>query len=65
MRNNEVMLGIHCCLDVVADDPRATGLHRTGIRIGQGNLLVRCCIELNLNGLKFFHLCLQGSDLVL
>ena len=43
MGDNQMMLGIDCDLDVVADDARApaAGRHRAGIGIGQRDLLVR------------------------
>lgn len=56
---------IHRCLDVVPHDPGAARLHRTGVGIGLGNLLIRCLIELNLDFLEFLHLRLEGGNLVL
>ena len=41
MGDDEVVLGVHRRLHVVADDAATTGLHRAGIGIGQGNLPVR------------------------
>jgi hypothetical protein len=45
MGNNQVVFRLHFCLDVVADNPCATSLHRVGIGIGQGNLFVGYLIE--------------------
>jgi hypothetical protein len=44
MRDDQMMLGVDGDLDVVAYDARASAArrHRTGIRIGQRYLLVRC-----------------------
>ena len=40
--NDQVVLGIHRALYVIAHHARAAAVHRAGIRIGQGELLVRC-----------------------
>ena len=40
VRDDQVMLGIHRHLHVVAHDPALAVLHRAGIRIGQCYLLV-------------------------
>ena len=42
MGNNQVVLGVHCGLDIVTDHPAApsTGRHGPGIRVSEGNLFV-------------------------
>lgn len=62
--HDEGMLGIDRALHVVTDDAAAPCLHRTGIRVGQGNLLVGRLVELHLDLLERLHLRLQGRDLV-
>ncbi|MOA00449.1 hypothetical protein D3C78_1198110 [compost metagenome] len=51
-------------LHVVADHSGAPRFHRTGIGIGQGDLFIRCFVELNLDFLELLHLGFQGRDLV-
>ena len=52
-------------LNIVANDACATRLHRTSIRIGQGNLFVGRLIELDFDVLEHFHLLFQSGDFVL
>jgi hypothetical protein len=47
MCHNQVVLGIHRRLDVVTDNAFAPCLHGTGIGVGEGDLFIRRCIELN------------------
>jgi hypothetical protein len=63
MRDDEMVFGVHRRLDVVANDSGAVRLRGSRIRVGQGNLFVRCFIELCLYLLEFLHLRLQGVDL--
>lgn len=42
MRDNQVVFGLHGALHVIAHDPRAAAVYRAGMRVGQGQLLVRC-----------------------
>jgi hypothetical protein len=49
MRHHQMVLRIDRRLHVVADNSGALGLHRTGIGIGQGDLFIRCFVELNLD----------------
>ncbi len=65
MRDDQVVLRVNRSLDVVADNPRASCLHRTGIWIRERYLFVGCCVELNLDLLEASHLLLQGRNLVL
>ncbi len=62
-----MMLAVDGGLDVVANDTRAAarGRHRTGVRVGQRDLLVRRCPPLGIERLKPFHLFLQLGDLLL
>ena len=64
MGHNQVMLGIDRRLDVVADDAGTTRLHRPGIGVGQGNLLVGHLIESDFYVLERLHLRFQRDDLV-
>ena len=63
--HDQVMLGIHRRLDVVADDAGTARLHGAGIGIGQGNLLVGRLLQLDFDFLELLHLLFQGCDLVL
>jgi hypothetical protein len=44
MRHNQMVFGIHCRLHIVADHAGTTATrgHGTGVWIRQGDLLVRC-----------------------
>ena len=64
VRHDEVVFCIHRRLYVVAHDTGSPRLHRTGIGVGQGNLFVGCRRETDFHLLQFFHLRLQGRDLV-
>src|SRR6185437_2135459 len=65
MRDNQMVLRVNRSLDVVADDPGSSCLHRTGIWIRERYLFVGCCVELDLDLLEASHLFLQGRNLVL
>ena len=65
MRDDQVVLGIYCSLDVVAHDAGALRFHGTGIRISLGDLLVWCSLQLNFDFFKLLHLCLQRSNVPL
>ena len=56
MGDDQVVLGIDRCLDVVTDDPCTTALHRAGIGIGLRELAIGAFIEFSLDGLQLFHL---------
>ena len=58
MGDDEVVLGVDRNLDVVTDHSRApaTGRHGPGIRIGQGDLLVRRFLQLGFDAVQLFHL---------
>ncbi|AOH83179.1 hypothetical protein AWL63_03500 [Sphingomonas panacis] len=66
MRHNEVMLGIDCCLKIIADDARATARARHGacVGIGQRHLLVRRIANFLFTRGKIAHLRTQSGDLV-
>jgi hypothetical protein len=66
MRDNQMMLGVDCDLDVVANHARAAaaGRHRAGIGIGQRYLLVRRREHLHLELRQTLHLLLQLRDLL-
>ena len=67
MSNDQVMCSIHCGLDVVphhAASP-ATGRHRAGVWISQGDLLARFRKHPGLKPPKTLHLIFQRGDLVL
>ncbi len=65
--DDQMMLGIHRGLDVVADHAGApaTGGHRAGIRIGQRDLPVGGCLQLLSNLLQVLHVRLDRGDLLL
>ena len=67
VRDDQMMLGVDGHLDVVADDAGAlaAGGHRTGIRIGQGDLLVGCGLDLPSHLFERLHLPAQALDLLL
>ncbi len=64
VRHDQMMLRVHCCLHVVANNSGSACLHRTGIGIGKRYLLVRSFVENNFNFLERLHLCLQRGNLV-
>src|SRR5262249_5443774 len=61
MCHDQMMLGVHCGLHVVADDPRASTARRHGaaVGIGQRNLLLGRGLHLSLDRLELRHLRLQ------
>lgn len=65
MRNNEVMFGIHRCLQVVADNSGAatTAVHGPGVRIGQRYLMIWRSLDLCSHLLQKTHLPAQARDL--
>ena len=67
MHHDQVVLGIHCRLHVVADDAGspAVGRHRAGVRIGQRDLLVRRGLDRDVHLAKVLHLLFQADELVL
>src|SRR3954463_5489482 len=65
VRDDQMVLRVNRCLDVVADDSSSSRLHRTGIRIRERYLSVGRRVELNLDLLRAAHLLLQGRDLLL
>src|SRR5436305_15307966 len=67
MRDDQMMLGVHGDLDVVAYDARASAArrHRTGIRIGQRYLLVGRGEHLFLDRRKALHLAFKFRELLL
>lgn len=64
VRHDQMVLRVDRCLHVVADHSAAAGFHRAGIGIGQGDLFVRCFVELYLDSLEFPELSFQGRDIV-
>jgi hypothetical protein len=62
-----MVLGVDGDLNIVADNARAlaAGRHRTGVGIGQGNLLVGRFLDLPLHRLQGLHLPPQAFDLLL
>ena len=67
MGNDEVMLGVDGNLDVVTDHPAApsAGRHGPGIRVSQGDLLVRRFLQLGFDAVQLLHLLFEFGNLFL
>ena len=67
VRDDQMVLGIDGHLDIVADDTGAlaAGRHRPGLGIGQGDLFVRCGLDLLAHLPEGPHLSPQALDLLL
>ncbi len=64
--DDQVMLALDGGLDVVADDlaaPTGRG-HGPGVRVGQGDLIVGCGVDLRFHGLQLRHLGAEQLDLL-
>ena len=67
MGNDQMMLGIDRCLNVIADNAGAPAAcrHRARVWIGERDLLVWCRTHLDVKLLKTLHLLLQLDNLLL
>lgn len=63
--NDQVMLRINRRLYVVAHDAAVPVIHGSRVRIGERDLLIRTCAQINVNLLEPLHLLFQGGDLLL
>lgn len=66
VRDDEVVLGVHRRLNIVANDAGSTaaGAHGAGIRIGQRHLVVRGIVDLLGHALQELHLIAKTGDLL-
>ena len=62
-----MVFGVDGDLHIVADSGGAfaAGRHRTGVRIGQRDLLIRCLLDCLLHHLQGLHLLAQAGNLLL
>lgn len=65
VRDDQMVFGIDGRLHVIANNARASGLHRVGIRIGQRYLFIRCFIESHLDFFELLHFYFQRCDLAI
>src|SRR5580765_1260512 len=67
MNDDQVVLGVHCRLNVVSNDAGAATAsgHRTGIGVCERDLMIRCSFHLLTDLAQTLHLFFDAADLLL